>query len=417
MKRFIKVLLFSLVFLITSVKAEEWTCKYQFKDYNHDNYVYYLEFRYNTNSGVVGNKYDVYRSDGKNKYSGSGTGSLNIIGGNGGLIINSNLTVSNINKMSSAYQSGCPDNNGFTAFLSAADGESWYSSPASQNTQIIPNAYTMIRIDSSGNGSVTKRDFHSNEPVTGTECKGNKSGNCPKGQECVHEGGHYYCKMISDYIEECPKVTYKPDKTEHDVLINSVDIIYRQQRDDKKFHPQIVSVDPPTTFDTGSVRYQDKGTYWLATFLKRNVSSGQEGQKTIKLPYYTKCSDINPADFKTYDTTGSSDPGQTIYDYTAKDPTQEFAGNTSNCKQILGPSLTAVVKAGIRAIQIIGAIIAIVKGMMLLLPAIIAKDADGLKKASKTLVSMAIILVVIFLLPGLLRFLGKIAGFDVSCLV
>ena len=94
----------------------------------------------------------------------------------------------------------------------------------------------------------------------------------------------------------------------------------------------------------------------------------------------------------------------------------DFSNNVSTCKSILGPNLTNVVHAGIRAIQIIGAIIAIVKGMMILIPAVVAKDADGLKKASKTLVDMAIILVIIFMFPGLLRFMGKIIDFDISCI-
>ena len=92
-------------------------------------------------------------------------------------------------------------------------------------------------------------------------------------------------------------------------------------------------------------------------------------------------------------------------------------GNLSKCSDILGSNLTAVVKAGITIIQIIGAIIAIVKGMMTLIPPILAKDADALKKASKTLVSMAIILVVIFLFRPLLRFLGNILDFDISCII
>ena len=54
--------------------------------------------------------------------------------------------------------------------------------------------------------------------------------------------------------------------------------------------------------------------------------------------------------------------------------------------------------------------------MMVLIPPILAKDADALKKASKTLTHMAIILVVIFLFKPLLRFIGSILDFDVSCI-
>ncbi len=93
------------------------------------------------------------------------------------------------------------------------------------------------------------------------------------------------------------------------------------------------------------------------------------------------------------------------------------SGNLTSCEEILGSNLTIVVKMGITVIQIAGAIIAVVKGMMTLIPPIIAKDADALKKASKTLITMAIVLVVIFLFKPLLRFLGNLLDFDTSCII
>ncbi len=92
------------------------------------------------------------------------------------------------------------------------------------------------------------------------------------------------------------------------------------------------------------------------------------------------------------------------------------SGELSSCEEILGHDLAAIVKAGITIIQIVGAIIAIVKGMMVLIPPVLAKDADALKKASKTLVSLAIILIVIFLFRSILMFLGNILDFDTSCI-
>ena len=94
-----------------------------------------------------------------------------------------------------------------------------------------------------------------------------------------------------------------------------------------------------------------------------------------------------------------------------------FGQEPMSCTELLGPNLTAVVHTGIKAMQIIGAILAIVYGMMSLIPAIMAKDADGLKKAEKKLVLMAIILLCIFLLPYLARFIGNIFDFDISCIV
>ncbi len=91
-------------------------------------------------------------------------------------------------------------------------------------------------------------------------------------------------------------------------------------------------------------------------------------------------------------------------------------GTLSNCNEILGANLTAIVKASITILEILGAIIAIVKGMMTLIPPILAKDADALQKASKTLVNMAIILVVIFIFKPLLRFIGSLLEFDISCI-
>ena len=92
-------------------------------------------------------------------------------------------------------------------------------------------------------------------------------------------------------------------------------------------------------------------------------------------------------------------------------------GRKQTCEELLGPNLTKVVKAGIRLIQIAGAIIAIVNGMITLIPAVLAKDADGLKKASKKLVMMAIILAIIFLFPTVINLIGKLFNFDISCII
>ncbi len=97
-------------------------------------------------------------------------------------------------------------------------------------------------------------------------------------------------------------------------------------------------------------------------------------------------------------------------------PNLDFNQN-NDCASILGTNLTKVVKGSIKVLQILGAIIAIVNGMIKLIPAIMSKDADGLKKASKDLVMMAIILAIIFLFPTVLNLIGKIFKFDVSCIV
>ena len=91
-------------------------------------------------------------------------------------------------------------------------------------------------------------------------------------------------------------------------------------------------------------------------------------------------------------------------------------GDSQTCEELLGPNLTKVVKAGIKIIQIAGAIIAIVNGMISLIPAVLAKDADGLQKASKKLITMAIILAIIFIFPTIIKLIGNLFKFDTSCI-
>ena len=88
-----------------------------------------------------------------------------------------------------------------------------------------------------------------------------------------------------------------------------------------------------------------------------------------------------------------------------------------NCEQILGKNLTKIVKAVILILQIGAAIIAIVKGMITLIPAITAKDTDGLKKAEKQLVLMAVILIIIFLLKPIISFIGGLFDYDLTCIL
>ena len=97
-------------------------------------------------------------------------------------------------------------------------------------------------------------------------------------------------------------------------------------------------------------------------------------------------------------------------------PDLNFSDEYMECKDILGPNLTALVHVGIKALQIIGAIVAIVYGMISLIPAVMSKDSDGLKKAEKKLVLMAIVLLCIFMLPYFVRLIGNIFDFDVTCI-
>lgn len=87
-----------------------------------------------------------------------------------------------------------------------------------------------------------------------------------------------------------------------------------------------------------------------------------------------------------------------------------------SCSQLLGVNLTKVVHTFITGIRIFGAIACIVKAMEVILPAVRKKDADALKKAGSTCVTLAIVLCVIGILPALVTLIGKIGGFDLSCL-
>lgn len=85
------------------------------------------------------------------------------------------------------------------------------------------------------------------------------------------------------------------------------------------------------------------------------------------------------------------------------------------CEEMLGKNLTKILKFALEVLSIAGAIIAIVNSMISLIPALIAKDAEALKKAQSKCITMAIVLVLILLLPTLLTFMGKIFGYDLTC--
>ena len=93
-----------------------------------------------------------------------------------------------------------------------------------------------------------------------------------------------------------------------------------------------------------------------------------------------------------------------------------FGDGEQSCSDILGPTLTEFVKLGITVVRIGGAIIAIVNGMLKLIPAVISKDASALNKAFDKCVKMAIILAVICFFPLILNLIGTIFKFDMSCI-
>ena len=97
-------------------------------------------------------------------------------------------------------------------------------------------------------------------------------------------------------------------------------------------------------------------------------------------------------------------------------PVLEVTGGATDCYTILGKNLTKLVHAFITVIQVAAAIIAVVKGMLILVPPILAKDADALKKATKVLIDLAIVLIIILLFRPLIRLMGNILELDISCI-
>ena len=140
--------------------------------------------------------------------------------------------------------------------------------------------------------------------------------------------------------------------------------------------------------------YKDDGiNYYVITLDKQDVEDGS---------FSDKIGD------------GNGDEPDTGEHNAPKPPDYEM-GKHLNCKDLLGKDLTAIVKAAIRIMQIVAAIIAILKGMITVIPAVAAKDADALKKASKTLITMAIILLIVLLLPLFVKVIGQMLDFDLSC--
>ena len=94
----------------------------------------------------------------------------------------------------------------------------------------------------------------------------------------------------------------------------------------------------------------------------------------------------------------------------------DFGPDDQTCKEILKDNLISIIKSFINIIRIAGVIIAIGNGMITLIPAVISKDADGLKKAEKKLVTMAIVLAAIGIFPTFVSIIGGIFGFDLTCI-
>ena len=93
-----------------------------------------------------------------------------------------------------------------------------------------------------------------------------------------------------------------------------------------------------------------------------------------------------------------------------------FGPATTSCSQLAGPNVIKIIHGSVGALRIIAVIIAIANGMLLLIPAVVSKDADALKKSEKKLVVMAVVLAAIGIFPSFVGIIGNIFDFDLSCI-
>lgn len=95
---------------------------------------------------------------------------------------------------------------------------------------------------------------------------------------------------------------------------------------------------------------------------------------------------------------------------------QGFGESGQDCLDVVGANLAKIIKLSINVLRIAGAIIAIIKGMTLLIPPIMNGDAKALQAAGKKCVKLAIILLIIGVFPTVIRFIGIVFGYDLSCI-
>jgi hypothetical protein len=91
-------------------------------------------------------------------------------------------------------------------------------------------------------------------------------------------------------------------------------------------------------------------------------------------------------------------------------------GKSANCKKVLGDSGYNLVNGLIKIVRILAPIVATLIAMITLIPAITAKDEDKVKAATKKCVIIGIVLLVIEVIPYIVRLIGVIIGYDLSCI-
>lgn len=97
-------------------------------------------------------------------------------------------------------------------------------------------------------------------------------------------------------------------------------------------------------------------------------------------------------------------------------PSLNFGDRGETCEEFLGANNVKLIKTARIAIQTVSVIITIVIGMITFIPPIMNKDNNALSKAFNKFITILIVLAVILLLPTIVKVIGLIAGFDISCI-
>lgn len=97
-------------------------------------------------------------------------------------------------------------------------------------------------------------------------------------------------------------------------------------------------------------------------------------------------------------------------------PDNAFGSVGETCSKVLGTSVITIVHGSVNMVRIFAVIIAIANAIITLVPAVIAKDAEALKKATHKCVVMGVVLAAIGIFPSIVRLITSIFGFDTTCI-
>ena len=95
----------------------------------------------------------------------------------------------------------------------------------------------------------------------------------------------------------------------------------------------------------------------------------------------------------------------------------KISDNDMTCEEILGSNLTKIVHLGVTIVKVVAAIATILYGIIMFLPAVMNDDPKELNQSLNNAVKMIIILILILLLPTIIKVIGNIFDFDLSCLM